>query len=218
MKDDHEERLHMVDRQIRARGISDAAVLVAISKVPRHLFVLSESRHHAYEDRPIPIGCRQTISQPYIVALMCEALKIETGSRVLDIGTGSGYAAAVMAEMGAKVIGIERNSELADRAKANLVRAGYPTVRVHCGDGTLGYPQEAPFDAIMVAAGSPALPGPLKDQLAIGGRLVIPAGPTRRQQQLLRVTRLSETEYSSEPLCDVTFVPLIGEEGWKDAS
>lgn len=208
----------MVDRQIRSRGISDAAVLAAMSKVPRHLFVLSESRHHAYEDRPIPIGCRQTISQPYIVALMCEALKIETGSRVLDVGTGSGYAAAVMAEMGAKVIGIERKSELAEFAKTNLIRAGYPTVEIHCGDGTLGYPQAAPFDTIMVAAGSPALPGTLKNQLAIGCRLVIPIGRSRHHQHLLRITRQSETDFSSETLGDVTFVPLIGEEGWDETS
>jgi protein-L-isoaspartate(D-aspartate) O-methyltransferase len=143
MKDYHEERLHMVDRQIRARGISDAAVLAAMSKVPRDLFVPDESRHHAYEDRPLPIGWGQTISQPYVVALMCEALKIEPGARVLDIGTGSGYAAAVMAEMDAKVIGIERKSELAEFAKTNLIRAGYPTVEIHCSDGTLGYPQDA---------------------------------------------------------------------------
>ncbi len=218
MRDDHEERVTMVDRQIRERGISDTAVLAAMSKVPRRLFVLSESRYHAYEDRPLPIGCGQTISQPYIVALMCDALRIEPGSRVLDVGTGSEYAAAVMAEMGAMVTGIERKSELAEFAKTNLIRAGYPTIEIHCGDGTLGYSQDAPFDAIMVAASSPTLPGSLKDQLAIGGRLVIPAGPTRHQQQLLRVTRLTETNFSSETLGDVTFVPLIGEEGWHDTS
>jgi protein-L-isoaspartate(D-aspartate) O-methyltransferase len=218
MRDDHEERATMVDRQIRSRGISDAAVLAAMSKVPRDLFVPGESRQYAYEDRPLPIGYGQTISQPYVVALMCEALRIEPGSRVLDVGTGSGYAAAVIAEMGAKVIGIERKSELADRAKASLVRSGYPIVEIHCGDGTLGYPQAAPFDAIMVAAGSPALPGTLKNQLTIGGRLVIPIGPARHHQHLLRITRQSETDFSSETLGEVTFVPLIGEEGWDDVS
>ncbi|MGS4883901.1 protein-L-isoaspartate(D-aspartate) O-methyltransferase [Roseibium sp. MB-4] len=218
MRDDHEERATMVDRQIRSRGISDAALLAATSKVPRHLFVPFEGRQYAYEDRPLPIGYGQTISQPYVVALMCEALKIEPGARVLDIGTGSGYAAAVMADMGAKVIGIERKSELADRAKANLLRAGYPTVEIHCGDGTLGYLQDAPYDAIMVAAGSPALPGTLKNQLTIGGRLVIPIGPSRHHQHLLRITRQSETDFSSKTLGEVTFVPLIGEEGWDDVS
>jgi protein-L-isoaspartate(D-aspartate) O-methyltransferase len=218
MRDDHEERATMVDRQIRSRGISDAAVLAAMSKVPRDLFVPGESRQYAYEDRPLPIGYGQTISQPYVVALMCEALRIEPGSRVLDVGTGSGYAAAVMAEMGAKVIGIDRKSELAEFAKTNLIRAGYPTVEIHCGDGTLGYPQAAPFDTIMVAAGSPALPGTLKNQLTIGGRLVIPIGPSRHHQHLLRITRQSETDFSSETLGDVTFVPLIGEEGWEGTS
>ncbi|MBO9419044.1 protein-L-isoaspartate(D-aspartate) O-methyltransferase [Labrenzia sp. R4_2] len=218
MRDDHEERAAMVERQIRARGVSNAAVLAAMSKVPRHLFVPTECRHHAYEDCPLPIGCGQTISQPYVVALMCEALRIEPGSRVLDVGTGSGYAAAVMAEMGAKVIGIERKSELVEFAKTNLVRAGYPTVDVHCDDGTLGYTQEAPYDAVMVAAGSPALPGTLKNQLAIGGRLVIPIGLSRHHQHLLRITRQSETDFSSETLGDVTFVPLIGEEGWNETS
>lgn len=218
MRDDHEERATMVDRQIRTRGVSNAAVLAAMSKIPRHLFVPDESRQYAYEDRPLPIGCGQTISQPYIVALMCEALKIEPGSRVLDVGTGSGYAAAVMAEMGAKVIGIDRKPELAEYAKTNLIRAGYPTVEIHCGDGTLGYPQAAPFDAVMVAAGSPALPGTLKNQLMIGGRLVIPIGQSRHHQNLLRITRQSETDFSSETLGDVTFVPLIGEEGWDETS
>ncbi|WP_420337579.1 protein-L-isoaspartate(D-aspartate) O-methyltransferase [Roseibium sp.] len=216
MRDPNLNREDMVERQIRARGISDAAVLAAMSKVPRHLFVPFAGRNHAYEDRPLPIGYGQTISQPYVVALMCEALRIEPGSRVLDVGTGSGYAAAVMAEMGAKVIGIERKSELAEFAKTNLTRAGYPTVEIHCGDGTVGYPQAAPYDAIMVAAGSPALPGTLKKQLTIGGRLVIPIGPSRHHQHLLRITRQSETDFSSETLRDVTFVPLIGEEGWDD--
>ena len=218
MRDDHEERVTMVDRQIRERGISDTAVLAAMSKVPRRLFVLSESRYHAYEDRPLPIGCGQTISQPYIVALMCDALRIEPGSRVLDVGTGSEYAAAVMAEMGAMVTGIERKSELAEFAKTNLIRAGYPTIEIHCGDGTLGYSQDAPFDAIMVAASSPTLPGTLKNQLTIGGRLVIPIGPSRHHQHLLRITRQSEMDFSSKTLGDVTFVPLIGEEGWHDTS
>ncbi|WP_428525442.1 protein-L-isoaspartate(D-aspartate) O-methyltransferase [Roseibium sp.] len=218
MRDDHEERATMVGRQIRSRGISDAAVLAAMSKVPRHLFVPFESRNRAYEDRPLPIGFGQTISQPYVVALMCEALKIEPGSRVLDIGTGSGYAAAVMAEMGAKVVGIERKSELAEFAKTNLIRAGYPTVEIHCGDGTLGYPQDTPYDAIMVAAASPALPGTLQKQLTIGGRLVNPIGPSRHHQHLLRITRQSETDFSSETLGEVTFVPLIGEEGWEGIS
>lgn len=207
-------RDEMVDRQIAARGVRSASVLDAMRSVPREAFVLEKLRACAYDDTPLPIGSDQTISQPYIVALMIEALALVGGERVLDIGTGSGYAAAVLATLAGKVFSIERIDDLGDNARETLARLGYDNVEVIHGDGSKGLPDEAPFDAIVVAAGGPDIPESLKEQLAIGGRLVIPIGSARSIQQLVRVTRLSEDQYKLEDLTSVRFVPLVGEEGW----
>lgn len=212
------ERQQMVDQQIRARGVTDTRVLEAMVSVPRHLFVPSGDRARAYQDCPLPIGLGQTISQPYVVAYMCEALALKTNAKVLDVGTGSGYSAAVLSELGGKVTGVERKPDLVELAKGNLDRAGYGSIEVHCADGSLGYPQDAPYDAIMVGAGAPATPDELQHQLTIGGHLVIPTGPSRRHQMLLRITRLSEDEFETQNLGEVSFVPLIGEDGWHDTS
>jgi len=208
------QRNDMVLNQLEGRGIRNGRVLTAMRKVPRHLFVAPEDEALAYRDSPLPIGFGQTISQPYIVALMCEALDLTKESKVLDIGTGSGYAAAVAAELSARVIGVERVPELAEFARGNLIKAGYTNVEVHCADGCLGFPAEAPYDAIAVAAGAPVPPEALKMQLKTGGRLVIPVGETQRYQDLLKITRISEEEFRTEHLCDVAFVPLVGEGSW----
>ncbi|WP_420415499.1 protein-L-isoaspartate(D-aspartate) O-methyltransferase [Roseibium sp.] len=209
------ERQQMVDRQIRARGVDDVRVLDAMVSVPRHLFVASDDKERAYQDCPLPIGLGQTISQPYVVAYMCEALSLTKTSKVLDVGTGSGYSAAVLSELAGTVIGVERKPDLVDLAKTNLARAGYGAIEVHCADGSMGYLKEAPYDAIMVGAGAPATPDQLQQQLAIGGHLVIPIGPSRHHQMLWRITRISEDEFDTKNLGDVSFVPLIGEDGWE---
>jgi protein-L-isoaspartate(D-aspartate) O-methyltransferase len=208
----------MIDYQLSARGLRDQAVLDAVNAVPREEFVPAELVEFAYTDSPLPIGAGQTISQPYIVALMVAALEIKTGERILEIGTGSGYAAAVIAELAGEVYTIERHQVLADIASKKLKELGYENIRVLCSDGTLGWPEFAPFDAIVVAAGGPEVPESLKQQLAIGGRLVIPVGSTLRMQKLLRVRRLGTDEYREEDLGDVRFVPLIGAAGWADES
>jgi protein-L-isoaspartate(D-aspartate) O-methyltransferase len=205
----------MVDRHIRARGVHDPRVLEALGTVPREAFVPSELSDAAYEDRPLPIEAGQTISQPYIVAVMTEALALEPTDRVLEIGTGSGYAAAVLAHIAKQVYTIERHAELADVARDRLGRLGYANAEVRCADGTLGWNEHAPFDAIIVAAGGPDVPPALLDQLAIGGRLVIPVG-SGRAQELVRVTRVNKTEYRREDLGAVQFVPLIGAQGWQE--
>lgn len=207
-------RESMVDYQIISRGIDDPLVVEAMRRVHREAFVPDSLRDAAYEDGPLPIGAGQTISQPYIVALMTDALELRGGERVLDIGTGSGYAAAVLACIAADVFTIERIPELAERARKNLVAEGFDNVRVRCGDGTLGWPDEAPFDGITVAAGAPAVPDALKHQLAVGGHLVIPVGSEHISQALMRVTRVSEDEFRTENLGGVRFVPLLGEQGW----
>ncbi len=204
----------MVDYQIISRGIDDPLVVEAMRRVHREAFVPDSLRDAAYEDGPLPIGAGQTISQPYIVALMTDALELRGGERVLDIGTGSGYAAAILACIAAEVFGIERIPELAERARKNLVAEGYDNVRVRCGDGTMGWPEEAPFDGITVAAGAPAVPDALKHQLAVGGHLVIPVGSEHISQSLMRVTRVSQDEFRTENLGGVRFVPLLGEQGW----
>ena len=206
----------MVDRHIRARGVRDPRVLDALGSVPREAFVPSDLVEHAYEDRPLLIEAGQTISQPYIVAVMTEALALKPTDKVLEIGTGSGYAAAVLARVVDHVNTIERHAELAEIASERLARLGFANVDVRCGDGTLGWPEEAPFDAIVIAAGGPDVPRTLLDQLAIGGRLVMPVG-TASAQELVRVTRASTTEFRREDLGAVQFVPLIGAEGWADA-
>lgn len=205
----------MVDRQINARGIADPLVLAAMSSVPREEFLPPELGEFAYSDRPLPIEEGQTISQPFIVALMAAEAKLQPGDTVLEIGTGSGYAAAVFAAISASVFTIERHPELADTARERLARLGYHNVEVRCGDGTVGWPERAPFNTIIVAAGGPDVPRALLDQLAIGGRLVMPVG-TSHAQDLVRVTRRSATEYHREDLGAVRFVPLIGEQGWEE--
>jgi protein-L-isoaspartate(D-aspartate) O-methyltransferase len=204
----------MVRQQIAARGVSDSKVLQAMRTVPREAFLPKWHRESAYDDMPLPIGAGQTISQPYIVAYMIEGLLLTGGEKALEIGTGSGYAAAVLAEIAGEVYTVERNAELAGSAAAVLVALGYDNVHVRHGDGTLGWPEEAPFDAIVVTAGGPEVPETLKQQLAIGGRLVIPVGTSKASQQLVRVTRLSGTEFDMQALVGVRFVPLVGAEGW----
>jgi protein-L-isoaspartate(D-aspartate) O-methyltransferase len=208
-------RKQMVVRQLAARGLSDAAVLRALSAVPREQFVATELVEFAYRDSPLPIAASQTISQPYIVALMTAALHLKPGDRVLEIGTGSGYAAAVLAEIAGEVYSVERHKILADTARKRLLEQGYANTCVLHGDGTLGWAEHAPYDAIVVAAGGPDVPSTLKQQLAVGGRLVIPVGSTLNAQKLLRITRVSETEYRQDDLGDVRFVPLIGAAGWE---
>jgi protein-L-isoaspartate(D-aspartate) O-methyltransferase len=209
-----ERRRRMVQNQIQARGLSDERVLDAMRAVPREQFVPEGVRERAYTDGPLPIGSGQTISQPYIVALMAEALELEAGDRVLEVGTGSGYAAAVLGELADAVYTIERHADLSERASTVLAQLGYENVHVMHGDGTLGWADEAPFDAIVSAAAGPSVPDSLKSQLAVGGRLVMPVGDKIMHQTLVRVRRESETEYASEDLGAVRFVPLIGEEGF----
>jgi protein-L-isoaspartate(D-aspartate) O-methyltransferase len=207
-------RRRMVDEQIVARGVADPAVLDAMRAVPREMFVPASAAEFAYEDSPVPIGEEQTISQPYVVALMAEALELTAADRVLEIGAGSGYAAAVLSRIAAEVYAIERHASLADLATSRLKDLGYDNVHVVHGDGTLGLASHAPYDAIVVAAGGPSVPEALRSQLAIGGRLVIPVGTTQRAQELVRVRRIGEHEYRQEELGAVRFVPLIGAQGW----
>ena len=209
-----EERERMVELQIAGRGIRDPAVLAAMRKIPRECFVSTTQADAAYDDGPLPIGEGQTISQPYIVAVMTEALRLRPGDRVLEIGTGSGYAAAVLAVVAAEVYTIERIESLADRARRRLAQLGYANVHVRHGDGSLGWPEHAPYDAIVVTAGGPDVPRSLLRQLAIGGRLVMPVGSVPRFQRLVRVVRTGERTYDREALEQVAFVPLIGAEGW----
>src|SRR5208282_4754884 len=207
-------REDMVENQIAARSIRSAAVLGALRKVPREAFLPGPLREFAYEDSPLPIDAGQTISQPYIVALMTEALDLEGGEKVLEIGTGSGYAAAVLAEIAGEVFTVDRIGQLAEKAASTLSDLGYRNVHVFHADGTLGRPEHAPYDAIVVAAGGPAVPETLKDQLKIGGRLVIPVGTDPRAQELVRVTRSAKDKFKTEDIADVRFVPLVGKEGW----
>jgi len=205
----------MVERDIQGRGVRDLRVLAAMAEVPREKFLPPELAALAYADQPLPIGAGQTISQPYIVAHMTEALRVEPDEDVLEIGTGSGYAAAVLGLVARRVFTIERHAELADVARVRLAALGYTNIEVRCGDGTLGWPEHAPYGAIVVAAGGPQAPPALLHQLAIGGRLVMPVGSSRAQE-LLRVTRVGPTEYRHEGLGSVLFVPLIGEYGWAE--
>jgi protein-L-isoaspartate(D-aspartate) O-methyltransferase len=207
-------RAEMVERQLRRRGISDERVLAAMGRVPRELFLPENMRRYAYDDSALPIGHRQTISQPFVVATICSLLALEGDERVLDVGTGSGYQAAVLAELAAEVVTIERIPALADAARARLVEAGYGDVEVRVGDGSTGVPERAPFDGIAVAAAAPSVPPALYDQLADGGRLVVPRG-SRRGQELVFVVRTPSgpVERRSIP---VRFVPLVGDEGFGD--
>ncbi|WP_029582298.1 protein-L-isoaspartate(D-aspartate) O-methyltransferase [Bradyrhizobium sp. URHD0069] len=211
-------RAEMVELDIIARGVRDELVLNAMRKVPRELFLPKNLHEFAYEDTPLPIDGDQTISQPYIVAFMAEALMLKGDEKVLEIGAGSGYAAAVLSVIAADVYTVERLGQLADKAAATVADLGYDNVHVLHGDGTRGWPEYAPYDAIVVAAGAPQVPESLKEQLKIGGRLVIPVGADQHAQELVRVTRISTSEYRSEDIADVRFVPLIGEEGWDTAN
>jgi protein-L-isoaspartate(D-aspartate) O-methyltransferase len=209
-----QQREMMVEQQLRARGIRDAAVLESMGSIPRERFV--PTRHHdlSYEDAPLPIEEGQTISQPYIVALMLEAARIKPGDRVLEVGAGSGYATAVISHIAKTVYAIEWHQALASLAAARVEALGCENAHIMHGDGTLGWPDRAPFDAIIVSAGGPAVPQPLLAQLAIGGRLVIPVGSDPRSQELLLVVRTSEHAYERSSLGAVQFVPLVGSEGW----
>ncbi|MGI9416290.1 MAG: protein-L-isoaspartate(D-aspartate) O-methyltransferase, partial [Geminicoccaceae bacterium] len=215
MNDPTSQRQHMVAQQILARGVRDKHVLAAMSKVRREAFVPLAARHLAYADGPLPIACGQTISQPYIVAFMIEALALKGGEKVLEIGAGSGYAAAVLAEVASEVYAIERIGQLAKAAASHLSSEGYKNVHIQHADGTKGWIKAAPFDAILVSAGAPEVPEALARQLAIGGRMVVPVGRDPRAQELIRITRSGPDAFDREDLADVRFVPLIGEEGWE---
>jgi protein-L-isoaspartate(D-aspartate) O-methyltransferase len=210
-----ESRREMVERQLARRGIADPLVLEAFTRVPRDAFLPPELGEFAYKDAPLPIEEGQTISQPYIVAVTVEALGLRGGERVLEVGTGSGYAAAVLSQIAGEVYTIERHARLAGIARERLQRLGYSNVHVREGDGTLGWPEHAPYDAIAVAAGAPEVPRALLDQLAPGGHLVIPVGEDESRQILMRITR-EEEGFREEELTKVRFVPLIGEQGWRD--
>ncbi|TYL80848.1 protein-L-isoaspartate(D-aspartate) O-methyltransferase [Bradyrhizobium cytisi] len=211
-------RDQMVERQLVARGIRDTHVLHAIRTVPREAFVPEGLQEFAYEDTPLPIEADQTISQPYIVAAMIEAAAVRPGDQVLEIGAGSGYAAAVLSRIAAHVYAVERHEALSRLAAQRLARLGYDNVEIRTGDGTKGWPEAAPFDAILVAAGGPAIPQALKDQLDVGGRLLIPIGEDPRDQRLIKVTRKDANHFEEEDLGGVRFVPLIGEQGWREPS
>ena len=207
-------RAAMVREQIEARGVRDARVLQAMRELPRERFVRPGWEAEAYDDNPLPIAAGQTISQPYIVAFMSEALQLRGGERVLEIGTGSGYAAAVLGRLAKEVHTVERHAVLADGAAAVLSALGVDNVQVHTADGTLGWPAAAPYDAIVVTAAGPEVPAALLAQLAVGGRLVMPVGEREGAQWLLRVTRVNEHETRREELMGVRFVPLTGAQGW----
>jgi protein-L-isoaspartate(D-aspartate) O-methyltransferase len=207
-------RQAMIEGQLADRGIRDPRVLNAMLTVPRHLFVPQTERIYAYQDRPLPIGQNQTISQPYIVALMTELLLLQEGDKVLEIGTGSGYQATVLGQLAGEVHTIERHADLAALAESLLREIGADNVQVHIGDGSLGWPQSAPYDAILATASAPSAPQPLLEQLAVGGRLVLPVGGVR-QQTLQRWVR-NEDGFDHEDVTPVAFVPLIGEYGWSD--
>ena len=207
-------REQMVKYQLRSRGIRDERVLAAMATVPREEFVPEFERYNSYADGALPIGEGQTISQPVVVAFMTEAMKIAPGDKVLEIGTGSGYGAAILSQLAGEVHTVERIAALADRAAQTLKRLGYLNVQVHLCDGTLGLASEAPFDAISVTAGAREVPQPLLDQLAEGGRLVIPVG-ARQGQEMKRITRRGD-KFDTEEFGAYAFVPLIGEHGWPE--
>ncbi len=212
--DPYAELRHALVVHLRQRGIRDERVLAAMEELPRELFVHPAFVHRAYEDVALPLGYGQTISQPYTVAFMTSLLEVQPGDTVLEIGTGSGYQAALLALMGARVYTVERQWELYQRARQLFARLGLP-IQTRFGDGSLGWREHAPYDGIIVTAGAPHVPKPLLEQLAIGGRLVIPVGGAQ-SQTLLRVRRLSELDYETEEFGEFRFVPLIGKEGWTE--
>ncbi|HKT24876.1 MAG TPA: protein-L-isoaspartate(D-aspartate) O-methyltransferase [Terriglobales bacterium] len=203
----------MIERQLKARGISSETVLAAMSKVPREQFVAPELQEHAYEDRPLIIGCSQTISQPYIVASMLQALELRHEDRVLELGTGSGYQTALLCELSYNVVSIERHATLAQLAQEHLASLGYRNFEIVIGDGTLGFSPRAPYDAIIVSAAAPEIPQSLIEQLAVGGRMVLPVGS--RELQDLILVRKSQDDIFRVRLDGCAFVPLIGEEGFR---
>jgi protein-L-isoaspartate(D-aspartate) O-methyltransferase len=208
-------RHQMVAEQIVGRRLKDPAVIAAMRQVPREAFILPKFQRHAYDDGPLPILAGQTISQPYVVALMIAKLKLEPTDKVLEIGTGSGYAAAVLSRIAGWVYTVERIEELVEFARKNLAYCGYNNVLIHHGDGTTGWPEHAPYNGIVVAAGGPKIPITLRNQLAMGGRLIIPVGEEPRSQRLVRITRTGPKSFHKETLSHVRFVPLIGEQGWE---
>jgi len=213
MADYRKLREQMVNVQIARRGVRDEHVLAAMRDVPREHFVSAEMAEFAYEDSPLPIAEGQTISQPYIVAAMIEAAEVRPGDRVLEVGAGSGYAAAVLGRIASQVFAIERHEALGRAARERIAALGYDNVDVRVGDGTRGLAEEAPFDAVLVSAGGPEVPQALKEQLEIGGHLLIPVGEPG-SQKLYKITRLSASRFEEESLGTVAFVPLIGEQGW----
>lgn len=208
-------RRRMVEEQVIARGVNDIRVIDAMLKVPSHKFVEEALENKAYQDAPLPIGERQTISQPYMVAVMSEALALKGPETVLEVGTGSGYQAAILALLAGRVFSLERIPSLARRARKVLDECGFSKVNIRLADGTHGWQDMAPFDAILVTAGAPQIPQDYLDQLAVGGRLVIPVGD-RDAQVLMRITRCGEQEYQEEQLLGCRFVPLIGNHGWNE--
>lgn len=209
-------RQRMVHHQIRGRGVDDPRLLEAMETVPRERFVDEKFQMLAYRDGPVPIGHGQTISQPYVVALMTMALQVKPGDRILEVGTGSGYQAAVLAQMGAKVFTVERFDDLAEKARHRLAEAGYNDVAVMTGDGSRGLDEHAPFDGILVTAAGPTIPTTLLEQLRPGAHLVIPVEETKGRQRLVCITRRTDGRYDRKDLGQVAFVPLIGEEGWEE--
>lgn len=218
MMDFAQSRDDMVEHDLKQKGIKDAAVLEAMRSVPREWFVEESDQDIAYLDGPLPIGQGQTISQPYIVALMAESLDLTSESKVLEIGTGSGYAAAVLSQIAEEVYTVERFRKLADQAEERFLSLGYDNIFVQVGDGTQGWADFAPYDAILVSAGAPHLPEALLRQLMVGGKLVIPLGKTHTGQWLVQVTKRGEDDFDEKRITPVRFVPLVGEDGWQDDS
>ena len=217
MTDFETQREAMVERQLKSRGITEPHILEAFRAVPREAFIGLDHAHLAYGDHPLPIEAQQTISQPYIVALMIQAARIRPGDKVLEVGSGSGYAAAVIGQIAERVIGIERQHELVEVSRERLRRLGYTNVEIVEGDGSKGWPDQAPYNAILAAASGSHVPHPLIDQLSPGGRLVMPLGDPGWVQELVKVTKGPGDKLVRENLGGVRFVPLIGEEGFADA-
>ncbi|MGQ0531065.1 MAG: protein-L-isoaspartate(D-aspartate) O-methyltransferase [Caulobacteraceae bacterium] len=217
MADFADRRARMVERQIRRRGVTNSEVLNAMREVPREVFVPERLREFAYEDGPLPIESGQTISQPFIVAAMIDIAEISPGDTVLEIGAGSGYAAAVISRIAGQVYAIERHADLTALARQRMRALGYDNVEIRTGDGTAGWPEAAPFDAIIASAGGPAVPQTLKEQLDISGVLVMPVGRSPREQRLVKVRRLGANHFDEEDVGAVAFVPLIGAHGWPEA-
>ena len=208
-----EQRRRMVEQQIVARGVSDTHVLEAMREVPRERFIEDRMHKFAYEDTPLPIEEAQTISQPFIVALMIEAANVQPDDNVLEVGAGSGYASAVLGQIAGQVVGVEWHKSLAGRAQQRMSALGYHNIRIYHGDGTQGWAEHAPYDAIIVSAGGPGVPQALLDQLRVGGRLVVPIGDEPRTQELLLIRRTGPHDYDRQSLGLVQFVPLVGAEG-----